>query len=125
MDRISVEELHEMLQAGSQPTIIDVRSSLAQAQGRIPGAIALKEKELAPLGQPTDEIIVYCDCPNDASAAVVSKRLMAQGYGRVRPLAGGIEAWLGAGYRSEEHTSELQSLMSSTYAVFCLNKKKD
>src|SRR3546814_8733711 len=26
--------------------------------------------------------------------------------------------------RSEEHTSELQSLMSNTYAVFCLNKKK-
>src|SRR3546814_2210466 len=26
-------------------------------------------------------------------------------------------------YRSEEHTSELQSLMSTSYAVFCLNKK--
>src|SRR3546814_3488297 len=26
--------------------------------------------------------------------------------------------------RSEEHTSELQSLMRSSYAVFCLNKKK-
>src|SRR3546814_1228158 len=26
--------------------------------------------------------------------------------------------------RSEEHTSELQSLMSSSYAVFCLKKKK-
>src|SRR3546814_6473522 len=26
--------------------------------------------------------------------------------------------------RSEEHTSELQSLMRITYAVFCLNKKK-
>src|SRR3546814_8791973 len=25
--------------------------------------------------------------------------------------------------RSEEHTSELQSLMSTTYAVFCLKKK--
>src|SRR3546814_4003802 len=25
--------------------------------------------------------------------------------------------------RSEEHTSELQSLMRSSYAVFCLNKK--
>src|SRR3546814_5603794 len=25
--------------------------------------------------------------------------------------------------RSEEHTSELQSLMRITYAVFCLNKK--
>src|SRR3546814_4880547 len=29
-----------------------------------------------------------------------------------------------AGRRSEEHTSELQSLMRISYAVFCLNKKK-
>src|SRR3546814_3785226 len=27
-------------------------------------------------------------------------------------------------HRSEEHTSELQSLMSTSYAVFCLKKKK-
>src|SRR3546814_5995113 len=40
-------------------------------------------------------------------------------------------AWLGreaigrcVGHRSEEHTSELQSLMRISYAVFCLNKKK-
>src|SRR3546814_4063761 len=30
---------------------------------------------------------------------------------------------IGAGTRSEEHTSELQSLMRNSYAVFCLNKK--
>src|SRR3546814_5537160 len=30
-----------------------------------------------------------------------------------------------AGSRSEEHTSELQSLMRISYAVFCLKKKKD
>src|SRR3546814_9254143 len=29
------------------------------------------------------------------------------------------------GFRSEEHTSELQSLMRITHAVFCLTKKKD
>src|SRR3546814_4407477 len=29
------------------------------------------------------------------------------------------------GRRSEEHTSELQSLMRISYAVFCLKKKKD
>src|SRR3546814_6358283 len=29
-----------------------------------------------------------------------------------------------AGLRSEEHTSELQSLMRISYAVFCLKKKK-
>src|SRR3546814_6603533 len=36
------------------------------------------------------------------------------------------EARIGAGEigRSEEHTSELQSLMRSSYAVFCLKKKK-
>src|SRR3546814_7373452 len=27
-------------------------------------------------------------------------------------------------FKSEEHTSELQSLMRNSYAVFCLNKKK-
>src|SRR3546814_5541718 len=30
----------------------------------------------------------------------------------------------GGGRRSEEHTSELQSLMRISYAVFCLKKKK-
>src|SRR3546814_7109669 len=33
-------------------------------------------------------------------------------------------AGIGARYRSEEHTSELQSLMRISYAVFCLKKKK-
>src|SRR3546814_1774236 len=31
---------------------------------------------------------------------------------------------VGTGIRSEEHTSELQSLMRISYAVFCLKKKK-
>src|SRR3546814_9275806 len=31
---------------------------------------------------------------------------------------------IAAGCRSEEHTSELQSLMRISYAVFCLKKKK-
>src|SRR3546814_7155485 len=34
------------------------------------------------------------------------------------------ELLIGAGIRSEEHTSELQSLMRISYAVFCLKKKK-
>src|SRR3546814_9805377 len=43
-------------------------------------------------------------------------------------LAGGVENMSRApfvmGKRSEEHTSELQSLMRISYAVFCLKKKK-
>src|SRR3546814_7980991 len=43
-------------------------------------------------------------------------------------LSGGIVGFtlglVGGGGRSEEHTSELQSLMRISYAVFCLQKKK-
>src|SRR3546814_3574006 len=35
-----------------------------------------------------------------------------------------IAMMMAAGERSEEHTSELQSLMRISYAVFCLKKKK-
>src|SRR3546814_9752539 len=54
--------------------------------------------------------------------------------GRPRPCASawasaldfgpGLRPWTSAGaLRSEEHTSELQSLMRISYAVFCLKKK--
>src|SRR3546814_3809992 len=56
-------------------------------------------------------------------------RLRAAALGRpdpgvlVRHLRPGQEA--GQHRRSEEHTSELQSLMRISYAVFCLKKKKN
>src|SRR3546814_8740175 len=44
------------------------------------------------------------------------------------PLAGDHDGFdrqqLAADFRSEEHTSELQSLMRISYAVFCLKKNK-
>src|SRR3546814_2178668 len=39
-------------------------------------------------------------------------------------IAAGDLGLAGPGDRSEEHTSELQSLMRISYAVFCLKKKK-
>src|SRR3546814_10058833 len=39
-------------------------------------------------------------------------------------FGGFVTATEGAALRSEEHTSELQSLMRISYAVFCLKKKK-
>src|SRR3546814_2010405 len=53
----------------------------------------------------------------------------ARGCQQVLAVVAGVEHGdlrLGgcAGYRSEEHTSELQSLMRISYAVFCLKKKK-
>src|SRR3546814_5934798 len=40
-------------------------------------------------------------------------------------LEQGIDACVSSWQRSEEHTSELQSLMRISYAVFCLKTKKD
>src|SRR3546814_3531940 len=40
-------------------------------------------------------------------------------------VADGEHAVAAAGERSEEHTSELQSLMRISYAVFCLKKKNN
>src|SRR3546814_6460309 len=45
------------------------------------------------------------------------------GDGVVRTIAMGSSDGLRRGMRSDEHTSELQSLMRISYAVFCLKKK--
>src|SRR3546814_10609934 len=49
------------------------------------------------------------------------------GAGPVKPIAAAFAAALlcASGAESEEHTSELQSLMRISYAVFCLKKKKE
>src|SRR3546814_5378192 len=48
-----------------------------------------------------------------------------KGRDRARPLLNGLRAaCYAASFRSEEHTSELQSLMRISYAVCCLKKKK-
>src|SRR3546814_7462896 len=51
--------------------------------------------------------------------------MVRQGKGkkdRMIPIGERALAWIEK-YRSEEHTSELQSLMRISYAVFCLKKK--
>src|SRR3546814_3980450 len=47
----------------------------------------------------------------------------ARSRGGVARRTGGGQSDARAGDRSEEHTSELQSLMRISYAVFCLKKK--
>src|SRR3546814_2240884 len=74
---------------------------------------------------------------NAAAARKMDRRFMAHlrgvGHGAVQPRQTTIRpggssrrtiAPTRLGARSEEHTSELQSLMRISYAVFCLKKKK-
>jgi membrane protein DedA with SNARE-associated domain/rhodanese-related sulfurtransferase len=103
MARISVDELYQLIDAGAQPVIVDVRSLTAVSlePRRIPGAVRvpLNEVERHVRELPRDrEIVAYCTCPNEASAAQVAKLLMNSGFKRVRPLHGGLDAWIAAGY---------------------------
>jgi membrane protein DedA with SNARE-associated domain/rhodanese-related sulfurtransferase len=104
--RISVAELYELIQSGAAPLIIDVRSPTARTlEPRwIPGAlhISLPDVGVHLKDLPRDrDIILYCSCPSEASAARVAKILMNHGFKQVRPLHGGLDAWVAAGHAIE------------------------
>jgi membrane protein DedA with SNARE-associated domain/rhodanese-related sulfurtransferase len=105
MARISVAELHTLLEGEEPPIIFDVRSPETQRRfGKIPGARSVSEKDLAAQldGVPRrGEVVVYCACPSEASAARIAKLIMRHGFDRVRPLEGGIDEWIDQGYPLE------------------------
>src|SRR3546814_3100250 len=62
----------------------------------------------------------------DAFRRVPARRKVHRHARKPRPVGQHLPAMLHPPVvRSEEHTSELQSLMSNSYAVFCLKKKKN
>src|SRR3546814_6041895 len=62
--------------------------------------------------------------PDLLANATVKLAKRVEGANLDTAVAQGVEAFLrGNALRSEEHTSELQSLMRISYAVFCLKKK--
>ena len=92
-DGISIEEFQRML-AASPPTVVDAR---AHAEERIPGAIPFNETsvhlDFAHVN-PDSLVVVYCDCPREVSAVRVARKLKLHGFRSVRPLRGGLKAWM-------------------------------
>lgn len=104
MARIDVAELIELMSAEPRPIVVDVRADAARAidARRIPGAIGVGLQDIARIAKqwPHDrELVLYCNCPNEASAASAARILAAAGFKRVRPLAGGLEGWVASGQR--------------------------
>src|SRR3546814_5796195 len=64
------------------------------------------------------------DFPRPAIRPAINSRIFSGDYGSSKIGYAGRRANTEA-QRSEEHTSELQSLMRISYAVFCLKKKKN
>ncbi len=94
MARISVAELAELQKNSVKVVILDARTAdRRERTGWIPGSVWVSDVETLALGV-YEQVVVYCDCPNDATAALVAKQLHAKGVTHVRPLAGGLDAWL-------------------------------
>lgn len=102
MARISPNELAEMIDAGLSPVVLDVRSQESrQRTGYIPSSKPIQQDKLDDSLMGIDrraEIIVYCTCPNEVSAARIAKLLMQRGFLNVRPLEGGLDAWVANGF---------------------------
>jgi len=105
MDRITVSELRQLIDDGQKIVILDVRPQHVRMQdGIIPGAISAHPADIDPIIKSYSrdvEIIVYCACPNEESAATAAKHLKQAGFKKIRPLLGGIDAWAQAGHPIE------------------------
>ena len=99
--RVSVEEVRRQIDAGRAPVILDVRSAVTrEREPGIRGAIAVDREQLDAIRlrfAPDQAIVVYCSCPNEATAALVAGELAKAGFTDVRALAGGLDAWIAAG----------------------------
>ena len=94
---IDVRELHERLERGEKPLLLDVRTPQEWSICRLAGAQLIPVQELEGRVDEIDrsrEIVVYCHVGLRAAAAVGLLRNC--GYSRVRNLRGGIEAWAAA-----------------------------
>jgi membrane protein DedA with SNARE-associated domain/rhodanese-related sulfurtransferase len=101
--RITPEELHDKMDAGEDVIVVDLRHELEfEAEPEtIPGAVHMDSAELEEAIDviPRDrEIVLFCSCPNEATAAQMALRLRKHGITRIRPLAGGLAGWRQSGF---------------------------
>jgi rhodanese-related sulfurtransferase len=114
--RITPEELRDKLNAGEDILIVDLQGGLDHHKHllAIPGAVRINPRRLEEYRDveisPSQEVVLYCDCPGEFTSARVALALRRKGVQHVRPLAGGLRAWRDRGYPV---TSEVRRLSRS------------
>jgi membrane protein DedA with SNARE-associated domain/rhodanese-related sulfurtransferase len=101
--RLEPEDLKRQLDAGEPVFIVDLRHplellpepfKLPGAQHFSPDALAARNLEI-----PRDrDVVLYCTCPSEATAAKTAMTLHKMGIERVRPLRGGYDEWKRLGF---------------------------
>jgi membrane protein DedA with SNARE-associated domain/rhodanese-related sulfurtransferase len=98
MARISPDELKRLMDDGQAVVVVDLRGALDHEADphTIPGALRMTAEELEHRHHeiPRDQdVILFCACPNEVTAARMAMMLRKRGITKVRPLAGGIAEW--------------------------------
>lgn len=101
--RLEPEELKAQLDAGEQVYIVDLRHplellaepfTLPSAMHFSPDALSARHTEI-----PRDrDVVLFCTCPSEATAAKTAMTLHKLGIERVRPLRGGYDEWKRLGF---------------------------
>jgi rhodanese-related sulfurtransferase len=105
---ITAAELLAGIEAGTAPTVLDVRSAHEFASGHVPGAIhipfwsLLVQSPRVP-ASPDDEMVVYCG--HGPRAYLAGAALRSRGFRRVTYLQGHMTQWASAGLPQERGTS--------------------
>jgi rhodanese-related sulfurtransferase len=117
ISRITPEELKGKIDSGEDVIIVDLRHALDfEAQPEtIPGALHMDAAELEEAHDviPRDrEIVLFCACPNEVTAARLALLLRSKGITRIRPLAEGYEGWRSRGFPMSKPKGESPSVQS-------------
>jgi membrane protein DedA with SNARE-associated domain/rhodanese-related sulfurtransferase len=115
IDRITPEELKMKIESGEDVIVLDLRhaTDFQIRPETIPGAVHVDVAELEEAQEliPRDrEIVLFCACPNEATAAQMALLLRRKGITRIRPLSGGYEGWRSRGFpmsRPERNSGEV------------------
>lgn len=98
-EKISPQEARQEVQSGKALLVCAYEDEERYKKVRLEGAISLKEFRNKEQDLSKDqEIIFYCAWHNDATSARVAESFEAQGFSNVKVLAGGVNAWINAGY---------------------------
>jgi membrane protein DedA with SNARE-associated domain/rhodanese-related sulfurtransferase len=101
--RLEPEDLKRQLDAGEPVYIVDLRHPLELLPDpfTLPGALHFSPDSLAARHHeiPRDrDIVLFCTCPSEATAAKTAMTLIKLGIERVRPLRGGYDEWKRLGF---------------------------
>ncbi|WP_345815913.1 VTT domain-containing protein [Paraburkholderia sp. PREW-6R] len=88
----------------AQPKVLDARPQGVPGQQRsIPGALTLDPNSPDQIDGALRayDMVIYCICPDSATAVEITQRMRSNGYTRIRALRGGLDAWQRRGFPVE------------------------